>query len=183
MQKTIFITWWSWFLWINLVRFFLKKWFNIISYDLLEFDYPEKDKIKHIVGDIRNIDLLIKSMKWSNIVIHSAAALPLYSKKEIMTTDVEWVKNVLDSAKINNIERVIHISSTAVYWIPDHHPLYEYDKLIWVWPYWEAKILAENECIKKKRMNDCFNNKTKIIYLRRKIMSICFILWLGKRLT
>ena len=46
------------------------------------------------------------------------------------------------------MKRVIHISSTAVYGIPDHHPLFETDKLFGVGAYGEAKILAEQECEK-----------------------------------
>src|SRR5439155_5726569 len=42
--------------------------------------------------------------------------------------------------------RVIHVSSTAVYGIPDHHPLAEDDKLQGVGPYGEAKVKAEEVC-------------------------------------
>ena len=42
--------------------------------------------------------------------------------------------------------RVIHISSTAVYGIPDHHPLRETDPVHGVGPYGEAKIEAERIC-------------------------------------
>jgi nucleoside-diphosphate-sugar epimerase len=41
---------------------------------------------------------------------------------------------------------VIHVSSTAVYGIPDHHPLYEDDKLEGVGPYGECKVKAEEIC-------------------------------------
>ncbi|MFQ3549589.1 MAG: NAD-dependent epimerase/dehydratase family protein, partial [Armatimonadota bacterium] len=34
-----------------------------------------------------------------------------------------------------------------VYGVPDHHPIYEDDKLVGVGPYGEAKILAEKKCI------------------------------------
>jgi nucleoside-diphosphate-sugar epimerase len=37
----------------------------------------------------------------------------------------------------------VHISSTAVYGIPDHHPLYEDDRLEGVGPYGQAKVQAE----------------------------------------
>jgi nucleoside-diphosphate-sugar epimerase len=41
---------------------------------------------------------------------------------------------------------MIHISSTAVYGIPDHHPLVENDKLQGVGPYGQAKVVAEQVC-------------------------------------
>jgi nucleoside-diphosphate-sugar epimerase len=49
----------------------------------------------------------------------------------------------MEAAKRSNASRVVHISSTAVYGVPDHHPLSEEDKLIGVGPYGIAKIEAE----------------------------------------
>ena len=86
-------------------------------------------------------------MKGVDIVIHTAAALPLYSKKDIFSTDIDGTKNVMDSAYMHNTKRAIQISSTAVYGIPDHHPLVETDTLDGVGPYGEAKIEAENVCL------------------------------------
>ncbi len=150
-MKTVFITGGSGFLGINLIRFLLKKNYRIISYDIVPFDYKDcKNKISSIVGDIRDKPLLKKSMKGADIVIHTAAALPLYSKEDIMTTDVDGTQNVIDAALIHNIKRFIHISSTAVYGIPDHHPIYEYDQLMGVGPYGKAKILAEQACKKAR---------------------------------
>ena len=42
---------------------------------------------------------------------------------------------------------MVHVSSTAVYGIPDHHPLYETDRLEGVGPYGQAKIQAEMICL------------------------------------
>jgi nucleoside-diphosphate-sugar epimerase len=47
------------------------------------------------------------------------------------------------------------ISSTAVYGIPDHHPLREDDDLIGVGPYGRAKIDAEIECLKAREDGLC----------------------------
>jgi nucleoside-diphosphate-sugar epimerase len=54
---------------------------------------------------------------------------------------------VLEAARRHGVERVVHVSSTAVYGIPDHHPLYETDKLEGVGPYGQAKIQAEMICL------------------------------------
>jgi nucleoside-diphosphate-sugar epimerase len=122
-----FITGGSGFLGINMIRHLLKKGHNIVSYDLLPFDYPEKDKIKWIVGDIRNFDFLNKSMQGSDVVVHMAAALPLYSAEDIRTTDIDGTGNVCEASLQNGVKKMVHISSTAVYGIPDHHPLFETD--------------------------------------------------------
>jgi nucleoside-diphosphate-sugar epimerase len=141
-----FITGGSGFLGINLIRFLLEKGHSVVSYDIADFDYPEKDKITHIVGDIRDFDKLSSSMKGSDIVIHTAAALPLYKIEDILSTDILGTENVCKSSKLNNIKKLIHISSTAVYGIPDHHPLKEGDKLSGVGYYGVAKIEAEKIC-------------------------------------
>src|SRR5262245_27981767 len=85
-------------------------------------------------------------MKGVDIVVHTAAALPLYKPEDIYSTDIEGLRTVLDVAYGQHVERVVHISSTAVYGVPDHHPLLEDDRLIGVGPYGEAKIEAERVC-------------------------------------
>jgi len=86
------------------------------------------------------------AMEGSDMVIHCAAALPLYSPEDIYTTDVDGSRNVMIAAQKHEIKRVVQISSTAVYGIPDHHPLLETDKLQGVGDYGIAKIKAEEAC-------------------------------------
>ncbi len=136
----------SGFLGINLTRHLLAKEHKVRNLDFADFDYPEKNQIEDIRGDIRDKEMVEKAMQGIDIVIHCAAALPLYSKEDIITTDVNGTENLLESAHRNKVDRFIHISSTAVYGIPDHHPLLENDKLIGVGAYGEAKILAEEKC-------------------------------------
>lgn len=142
-----FITGGAGFLGINCVRHLLARGHTVVSYDIVPFDYPEKEQISAIAGDIRDFDALLKATHGSDVVIHTAAALPLYSDKDIYTTDVDGTKNVLEAAKQNGIARVVHISSTAVYGIPDHHPLKEDDTLDGVGAYGKAKIAAEEMCL------------------------------------
>jgi nucleoside-diphosphate-sugar epimerase len=87
--------------------------------------------------------------------VHTAAALPLYAKRDIFTTDVIGTRTVLDSALAHGADRVIHVSSTAVYGIPHHHPLCEDDKLDGVGPYGKAKIRAEQTCLKYRAKGLC----------------------------
>jgi nucleoside-diphosphate-sugar epimerase len=149
---TVFITGGAGFLGINLVRYLLARGHGVVSYDFADFDYPEKDdpRVKLVKGDIRDLPALQAAMAGSDLVAHTAAALPLYSDADIMSTDVEGTRNVLAAAQGHGIPRVVHISSTAVYGVPDHHPLFENDRLSGVGAYGEAKILAEEECLKAR---------------------------------
>ena len=143
----VYITGISGFLSINLVRYLLENGVSqIAGIDLVDFDYPERDKIEFLQGDIRNKEDLKKSMQGADVVVHTAAALPLYSPEDIYSTDIIGTRNVLEQAKEYGVKRFIHISSTAVYGVPDHHPLYETDPVDGVGPYGEAKVQAEEIC-------------------------------------
>jgi len=144
-----FITGGAGFLGINLTRLLLGKGHRVVSFDISpQYDYPEKndDRVTVIQGDIRDIEAVRMAINGCDIVVHTAAALPLYSEEDIRTTDIDGTRNVLRAAHDAGIERIIQISSTAVYGIPDHHPLVEDDKLIGVGPYGIAKIDAEKVC-------------------------------------
>jgi nucleoside-diphosphate-sugar epimerase len=144
-----FITGGAGFLGINAIRFLLEKEQTVVSYDIeKDFNYPEREdpRVSAVHGDIRDPEALAAAMKGCDIVIHTAAALPLYSPEDIRSTDVDGTRNVLRAAEQNGIKRVVQISSTAVYGVPDHHPLFENDTLIGVGPYGEAKIAAEKVC-------------------------------------
>ncbi len=153
-----FITGGAGFLGINLIRYLLERGHSAVSYDCSDtFDYPEKDHpgVKVIVGDIRDPERLREAMRGADSVVHAAAALPLYSREDIFSTDVEGTRNVLAAARECGAKRVVQISSTAVYGIPDHHPLMENDRLIGVGPYGEAKIAAEKICEEFRESGMC----------------------------
>lgn len=150
------ITGGSGFLGINLVRYLLKKNIKDLAVlDFSDFDCPEKDKVTFIKGDIRDKSAVAKAMKSCNCVIHTAAALPLYKPEDIYSTDVKGTENLLEEAYAQKVDRFIHVSSTAVYGIPDHHPLVETDKLDGVGPYGKAKIMAEEVCLKYRVKGMC----------------------------
>ena len=143
----VFVTGGSGFLGINFIRRLLAENYEVISLDLLPFEYEDcRDKIKWIVGDIRNKEQVDECMEGVDYVVHCAAALPLYKKEDIFSTDIDGSRNVVQSAYEHKVKRLIQLSTTAVYGIPDHHPLYENDKLDGVGPYGIAKIEAEEVC-------------------------------------
>jgi len=145
--RRILVTGGSGFTGINLIRFLLERGVAVRSVDLAEFTYADcRDRIEHVVGDIRDAEAMNAVTEGCDLVIHAAMALPLYSEHDIMTTGIDGTRNVLAAAKRQGVRRVVHISSTAVYGVPDHHPLLEDDTLIGVGPYGRAKIAAEQVC-------------------------------------
>lgn len=134
------------FLGINLVRRLLARGDTVVSLDREPFDYPERDRITEVRGDIRNRADVDRAVAGCTVVVHAAAALPLYSPEEIHAIDIDGTRVVLEAARAAGAERVVHISSTAVYGVPDHHPLVESDRLHGVGPYGIAKVEAEAVC-------------------------------------
>src|SRR5208283_4161381 len=115
------ITGGSGFLGINLARYLLARAQKVRSLDIAPFDYPERSAVDAIVGDVRNRDAVARAMEGVDIVVHAAAALPLSRREDIFSTDSEGTRIVLETAFRHGVSRVIFISSTSVYGIPDHH--------------------------------------------------------------
>jgi len=152
----ILVTGGSGFLGINLIRYLINKGMgDIRSLDLADFDYPEKGKIEAVKGDVRDAEAVARALMNVELVIHAAAALPLYKKEDIYSTNVDGTKNLLEEAEKKGVERFIHISSTAVYGVPDRLPLREDDKLDGVGPYGEAKMSAEEACLEYRKKGMC----------------------------
>jgi len=149
------ITGGSGFLGINLTRTLLSQGHQVRIYDLADFDYPERDKVDVRIGDIRDAASIRSATEGIDYVVHTAAALPLYSVEDIRSTEVGGTKNVLQAARDCGVKRVVHISSTAVYGVPDHHPILETDRLHGVGPYGEAKIDAETACVQARAEGLC----------------------------
>lgn len=149
--RRVLITGGAGFLGINLARHLDRHGVEVVSLDLAPFDYEDmQDRVTAIKGDIRNATTVAQAMQGCDAVVHTAAALPLYTPEDIHTTDVEGSRKVLQAAQDAGIERVVHISSTAVYGIPDHHPLREDDRLEGVGHYGCAKIQAEIVCLESR---------------------------------
>ncbi len=154
-MKTFLITGGAGFLGINLARYLLERGHKVRTLDIAPFDYPERSHVDVHTGDIRDKGAVERAMQGVDLVIHTAAALPLYKAADIFSTDIDGTRNVIQAAHERGIERFIHISTTAVYGIPDHHPLLESDQLDGVGPYGEAKVKAEEICASYRERGLC----------------------------
>ncbi len=116
-------------------------------------EYPQN--VTYAQADVRNAKAMQELLAGVELVVHAAAALPLWKKKDIFSTSVDGTRSVLQAAIHNGIRRVVYVSSTAVYGVPEKHPIYEDDPLVGVGCYGEAKIEAEKLCQQYRERGLC----------------------------
>lgn len=155
MNTRCLVTGGSGFLGVNLVRLLLQQGTQVRTLDIAPFDYPERDRVDAMLGDIRDAAAVDRALQGVDAVVHCAAALPLASAQEIQSTDVDGTALLLEAAWRLPVQRFVFISSTAVYGIPDHHPIRETDALHGVGPYGCAKIEAEALCAQVRARGLC----------------------------
>jgi len=148
MSKKILITGGTGFLGVHLARKFVKEGWDVILLDIAPLDAKDLyNKVTVIQGDIRNKKTLAKSFKNITHVIHAAAALPIQrTKKKIFSVNVDGTKNILTMALEHKVERVIFISTTALYGVPKHLPETEESPLDPIGHYGESKRKGEELC-------------------------------------
>jgi len=122
---------------------------DIVLLDIEPFrreEYPSG--CEFVRGDARDIQLVddLVADHAPDVIIHAAAALPLWEPEEIYDVNLRGTYNVLSAAERHQVPRTIFISSTAVYGVPEKHPIDEDDPLIGVGAYGETKIEAEEIC-------------------------------------
>jgi nucleoside-diphosphate-sugar epimerase len=159
MQKSVLITGGTGFLGVHLARFFLKKKYDVILLDIAEL--TAKDLIGKVT--VEKVDITDKKSLISsfvkhkpNYVVHAAAALPIqHDRKTIFSINVDGTRNVLESANKSNVSRLVFISSTALYGVPQHLPEKETDPISPIGHYGESKQIGEELCLsfhKKKKV-------------------------------
>ncbi|MCD6589340.1 MAG: NAD(P)-dependent oxidoreductase [Candidatus Fermentibacteraceae bacterium] len=173
----------SGFLGINLIRALVEKGHEVVSIDIAPFTYPDMvDRIDHRIVDIRDRKAVDECMSQGiDVFMHGAAALPLYKKSDILSTNIDGSRNVFESAKEYGVNRGIYISSTAVYGIPEKHPLFEDDPLVGVGPYGYTKIEAEKMVKQFREKGMTITNETQVICRAGEAWGFCHFLPVGFR--
>ena len=136
------------FLGLHLARRLLADGHDVRTLDVVPLDDAELERsVDELRGDIRDRDSVGKLVQGADVVVHAAAALPIQaSRGSIRSVNVGGTENVLRAADDAGVGRVVFISSTAVYGVPEKHPIEEDDPLVGVGSYGESKIDAEGLC-------------------------------------
>ena len=144
------------FLGLHLALGFRRHGHNVRLLDiapLIEEDF-EGDLPEYVECDVRDADAMKAALEGVDAVIHGAAALPLWKREQIMSTNIQGTETVLAACRDLGISRMVHISSTAVYGVPEKHPIDETDPMVGVGAYGESKIEAERVCERFREGDD-----------------------------
>lgn len=138
------------FLGLHLVRRVLSDGGRVRTLDVAALEDRELERavdegrVEEVRGDVRSEHDVRRLVAGADVVVHAAAALPIRSSREaIRSVNVEGTASVLAAALETGVRRVVLISSTAVYGVPERHPISEDDPLVGVGWYGESKIDAE----------------------------------------
>lgn len=133
------------FLGLHLSRRLLADGHRVRSLDTAPLDEPSLEShVEELRGDIRDTEAVGRLVAGADVVVHAAAALPIQAKREtIFSVNVAGTENVVAAAARAGASRVVLISSTAVYGVPEVHPLFEDFPVHGVGWYGESKIEAE----------------------------------------
>lgn len=112
-------------------------------------------EMRAVQGDIRDARLVGEVLEGVDAVVHCAAALPSHSTAEIRSVDVEGTGTLLEAARRRGTPRFVHLSSTAVYGLPEVTPTPESHPRHAVDPYNTAKIAAERLCERYREGGMC----------------------------
>ncbi len=105
---------------------------------------------KLIKGDIRDFELLEKVMRDVDTVFHLAAQIHVdrsYIEPRLTyEVNVLGTQNILEAARMNDVKRVIHASTSEVYGSAQQVPIDEQHPLNAPHPYGASKIAADRMC-------------------------------------
>jgi nucleoside-diphosphate-sugar epimerase len=133
------------FLGLHLARRLLRDGGEVRTLDTAPLAEPDLETSVHeLRGDVRDPAACARLVDGADVLVHAAAALPILGSREaIRSVNVGGTATLLAAALQAGVRRAILISSTAVYGVPEKHPILEDDPLVGVGHYGESKIDAE----------------------------------------
>jgi UDP-glucose 4-epimerase len=110
-------------------------------------DSDVRASLGFVLGDIRDTSFLDRAFEGIEVVFHLAALIAIpYSytaPSSFVDTNVMGTLNVLEAARRNGVERVVHTSTSEVYGTPEDLPITEDHPLRGQSPYSATKIGAD----------------------------------------
>lgn len=126
----------------------LVKYNSRNDWGMLEYLPDETiDKIEVVNGNLRDFESIYAATKDVDIIFHlgSIIAIPYsyINPKETIETNISGTLNVLNAAKENEVEKIVHTSTSEVYGTAEYVPIDEKHPLKGQSPYSASKIGAD----------------------------------------
>jgi nucleoside-diphosphate-sugar epimerase len=119
---------------------------HIRNFDL----HPAEDhpaNIEYFRGDIRDAASVRTACKDIDVIFHSVAQQPLSKDPELMrSVNIEGTRTLLAAAQDAKVRKVIFMSSTSIFGIPDELPIKRSTPAKPVEAYGRTKVAAEDVC-------------------------------------
>jgi len=133
---------------LHLSRRLLRDGHSVRTLDLAPLDDDELEGgVEELRGDVRTTADARRLVAGADVLVHAAAALPIQESAEaIRSVNVDGTAVTYVAALEAGVRRAVLISSTAVYGVPERHPIHEDDPLVGVGHYGASKIEAERLC-------------------------------------
>ncbi|MEW5944881.1 MAG: dTDP-glucose 4,6-dehydratase [bacterium] len=151
-MKTVLVTGGAGFIGSNFIRYMLKKHdYSIINIDKLTYagnldnlnDIERDKRYEFIRGDICDRDVVDDVMRRVDSVVNFAAEThvdrSILDAGDFVKTDVYGVYRLLEAARVNDVERFVHISTDEVYGDAGDEPSREDSPLMPRSPYAASK--------------------------------------------
>lgn len=119
---------------------------HIRNYDLMPAeDHPAN--VEYLRGDIRNTKAVHAACEGVDVVIHAVAQQPLSKDPALMrSVNIDGTRNLLQAALDARVKKVIFMSSTSIFGIPDELPIRRATPANPVEAYGRTKVAAEEVC-------------------------------------
>ena len=113
------------------------------------------EEIEFVMGDVRDSDQMINECKGVDHVFHLAALIAIpYSyeaAQSYIDTNISGTHNILKACRVNNVEKMIHTSTSECYGTAKYVPMDEDHPVCGQSPYAATKIAADQLCISYNR--------------------------------
>lgn len=107
-----------------------------------------KNKVKIILGDIRDYDSVSQSMRGCDTIFHLAALIGIpysyVSPQAYIKTNIDGTYNVIEAARHQNVSNIMVTSTSETYGTAQYVPIDEKHPMVGQSPYSATKIAADH---------------------------------------
>ena len=118
---------------------------DIIAFDILTCGYTFNG-VTYVQGTVLNRELLLELTRTVDYIYHTAALVPLTKSGEgFYNVNVVGTRNIVECCKLNDVQKLVHISSSAIYGLPNDMPITDKTGYAPIEIYGQSKLDAERE--------------------------------------